>query len=156
MSDDHGRRYAVDGGGGWQMASRLKNLWRTGASRPLSCATQLMRVFHETSVACGSGTFCTYWGSTLKASFTEREVQSPGNPRCGWCYQLSVSSLVVVLLSLIGSWNMTDLVPKPIECCRRISASLSLLSTGVMKIASKQGNICKKKSSINQKMRYPA
>lgn len=56
----------------------------------------------------------------------------------------------------IGSWNTTDLVPKPTECYRRIFASLHPLLIDAMKIASKQADACKKKSFINQKITYPA
>lgn len=56
------------------------------------------------------------------------------------------SSPGLVLLFFIGSWNTTDLVRKPIECCRRISASLQLLLIGAMKMPSKQADACKKKS----------
>lgn len=112
---------AVHEGGGWKMASRQKK----PVVRCLhTIVPWLMSLFYENSITPGSGTFCT------------RAPEIPTVPDA-----TKVLSSVLLLFFFIGSWNTTDMVPKPTKCCKRISASLGL-SIGVMKMASKQGNAC--------------
>lgn len=146
----------VKGEGGWQMAGRLKK--------------SVEGRFLHTLVLCHVATESPLWDFNspgiryllhlLRLHFKSQLLweTSPGPQKSLlWLMLLiiKVLSLLLFLLFCIGSWNTTDLVPHPIKCIRRISASLNILLIHLMKMASKQGNACKK-SPINQKMLYPA
>jgi len=88
---------------------------------------------------------CCRWGGQLvNGRQTKRSVEDrclhtlvlcPGSQKSLLWLMLpiiEVLSSAPFLLFFIGSWNTTDLIPKHIKCCRRISDSLCLLSTGFL------------------------